>query len=106
MDYYPKLIENSAKNYLFQTLKQCHNNRTTIYYYVFNIGIFIIFITIVGITLYYCSKNKISDLEKRKKMLRDQEYILTKIRFYKDEVATHNEKTTDITNLPMANRDW
>ena len=106
MEHYPKLIENSAKNYLFQTLKQCHNNRTTIYYYVFNIGIFIIFMTIVGITLYYCSKNKMSDLEKRKKMLRDQEYILTKIRFHKDELASHNEKTSDITKLPMANRDW
>ena len=43
MDYYPKLIENLAKNYLFQTLKQCHNNRVTIYYYIFNISIFVIF---------------------------------------------------------------
>lgn len=105
MDYYPKLIENSAKNYLFQTLKQCHNNRVTIYYYIFNISIFVIFVSIVGLTLYYCSKNKLSDLEKRKRMLRDQQYILSKIRYYKEDIKEQREKQSDITNLPFTRND-
>ena len=86
MDYYPKLIENSAKNYLFQTLKQCHNNRVTIYYYVYNIGIFVLFILILGFTLYYCNKNKLSELDKKKKMLLDQQYILSKIQNSKTQL--------------------
>ena len=100
MDYYPKLIENSAKNYLYQTLKQCHVNRVTIYYYVYNVGIFILFVSILGVTLYYCSKNKMSDLEKRRKMLYDQQYILSKIRFYKEDLQERNNQS-DITNLPF-----
>jgi uncharacterized membrane protein len=104
MEYYPKLIENSAKNYLFQTLKQCHNNRVTIYYYVYNIGIFLIFVSIVGLTLYYCSKNKLSDYEKRQRMMRDQQYILSKIRYYKEDVQEQRQKQSDITNLPFVSQ--
>lgn len=100
---YPRLIENSAKNYLFQTLKQCHNNRVNIYYYVFNIGIFIIFVSIVAGVLYYCHKTKISDYEKRRKMLYDQQYILSKIRFYQEENNDRKEHLSNITNLPMHN---
>ena len=98
---YPRLIENTAKNYLYQTLKQCHNNRVTIYYYVFNITIFVLFVSILGLTLYYCKKNRMSDVEKRKKMLRDQQYILSKIKFYKDEVVENKTKMSDITDLPV-----
>ena len=98
---YPRLIENTAKNYLYQTLKQCHNNRVTIYYYVFNITIFVLFVSILGVTLYYCKKNRMSDIEKRKKMLRDQQYVLSKIKFYKDEVAEHKSNMSDITALPV-----
>jgi hypothetical protein len=55
----------------------------------------------VGLTLYYCSKNKLSDLEKRKRMLRDQQYILSKIRYYKEDIKEQREKQSDITNLPF-----
>ena len=98
---YPRLIENTAKNYLYQTLKQCHNNRVTIYYYVFNITIFVLFVSIVGLTLYYCKRNRLSDVEKRKKMLRDQQYVLSKIKFYKDEVVEHKYNMSDIKTLPV-----
>jgi hypothetical protein len=98
---YPRLIENTTKNYFYQTLKQCHNNRVTIYYYVFNITIFVLFVSILGLTLYYCKKNRMSDVDKRKKMLRDQQYVLSKIKFYKDEVVEHKANMSDITSLPV-----
>lgn len=98
---YPRLIENTAKNYLYQTLKQCHNHRVTIYYYVFNITIFVLFVSILGLTLYHCKRNRLSDVEKRKKMLRDQQYVLSKIKFYKDEVVEHKSNMSDITALPV-----
>jgi len=30
----PRLIENSTKNFLFQTLQKCHYNRVILYYYI------------------------------------------------------------------------
>ena len=96
---YPRLIENTAKNYLFNTLKSCHEHRVTIYYYVFNISVFIIFALITGYTLYYCYTHKLTDYEKEQKMIRDQQYIMSKIRFYQQE--NKERKTSSITNLPF-----
>ena len=98
----PRLIESSAKNYLFNTLKDCHKNRVSIYYYALNMGVFIIFIGITVTTLYYCNKQKMTDYEKQQKMLHDQNYVLSKIRYYKDE-SKHAQQShsSSITNLPF-----
>jgi len=100
MDH-PRLIENSAKNYLFQTLQKCHNNRVTIYSYALNIGILATFFLIVGLVLYYSYKNKLTPYEMQQKMLRDQQYILSKIRYYQDNKQNMEESQySSITNLP------
>lgn len=100
----PKLIENSIKNYLFTTLQKCHSNRITIYYYALNAGVLILFLGIVGLVLYYCNKNKLSDYEKGQRMLKDQEYVLSKIRYYKQDVKnTTDSAHSSITNLPFVN---
>ena len=96
---YPRLIENTAKNYLLNTLRKCHENRVNIYYYVFNLSIFIIFSLITGYTLYYCYTHKLTDYEKERKMIRDQQYIMSKIKFYQEE--NNQRKTSSITNLPF-----
>jgi hypothetical protein len=101
----PNLIESSAKNYLFNNLKQCHNYRVNIYYYALNIGVFLIFVLVFGMTLYYCNKQKMSDYEKQQKTLSDQQYILSKIRYYKDETKhAHESSHSSITNLPIIDR--
>lgn len=100
MDY-PRLIENSSKNYLFQTLQKCHNHRVTIYYYVLNIGILVLFFGIVGSILYYSYKNKLTPYEAQQKLLKDQAYILSKIRYYKEDRKKMEEsQVSSITNLP------
>jgi hypothetical protein len=100
MDY-PRLIENSSKNYLFQTLQKCHNHRVTIYYYVLNISVLILFFGIVGAVLYYSYKNKLTPYEAQQKMLKDQAYILSKIRYYKEDRKNMEEsQVSSITNLP------
>lgn len=97
----PQLIENSAKNYLFQTLQKCHTNRVSIYYYVFNFGILFMFIFIFGVTLYYCNKNKMTDYEKSQKMINDQDYIMSKIRYYREDKKEKIESQfSNITDLP------
>jgi hypothetical protein len=96
---YPTLIEANAQNYLYNVLKQCHETRINIYYYVLNISVFLLFIGIGGYVLYYCHTHKLSDYEKEKKMIKDQQYILSKIRFYQEENKQQNQSS--ITQLPF-----
>jgi len=84
MDY-PKLIDVGAMNYMYSALRSCHENRVKIYYYSLNIGVFIAFSLVVGLALYYCYRNKPTPYERHQKMMRDQEYVLSKIRFYQAE---------------------
>ena len=96
------LIDGNAKNYLFNTLKQCHVNRVSTYYYVLNLGIFVLFLVIVGLVLYNCNKNKITDEEKRDMMERDQDMILSKIRYHQDERKKMREtQMSSLSDLPF-----
>jgi hypothetical protein len=101
MDLAPRLIESSTKNYLLQTLQKCHQNRTAVYYYAFNIGFLVIFVGIVFWVLYYSYKNKLTPYEAEQKLLNDQRYILSKIRWFKeDRKLAQESQMTSITNLP------
>jgi hypothetical protein len=84
---YPRLIEQGAHNYLQEALKICHGNRVQIYSYALNIGVFMLFLAIAGLTLYYCYKRKLTPHELRQKTLKDQDYVLSKIRHYQAEKA-------------------
>lgn len=102
MESTPKLIETSARNYLYYTLKECHGNRINVYYYALNIGVFILFVGTAILVLYYCSHRKMSEYDKQQKMLRDQEYVLSKIRFYQEiQDSKQQSYASDITNLPF-----
>jgi len=97
----PQLIEPNAKYYLFDTLKHCHDHRITLYYYALNISVFVIFVGITGYLLYYCHTHKLSDYERERKMIKDQQYVLSKIRFYQEEKKQQNQSQTSMTNLPF-----
>ena len=99
MDKPSHLIENTTKNYIFSILQQCHKNRTSFYYYVLNFAVLFFFVGIGGFILYRCNKTKLSDEEKAVKMWNDQQYVLSKIHYFKEE----NKKHTQITNLPYMN---
>lgn len=95
----PRLIDNNARFYLYQTLQKCHENRVQLYTFALNVIVFIVFVIVTGSILYYNYKNKLTDEELQEKMIRDQQYILSKIRYYQAENQKKN--TSDITNLPM-----
>jgi len=95
----PRLIEPTSRYYMSEILQKCHENRLSIYQYTFNIGIFIIFITIVGLVLYYCYRSKLTPEEEYNKKIKEQQYILSKIRFYKENQRAIQSKS-DITSLP------
>jgi hypothetical protein len=96
------LIEPNVKNYLYDTLQKCHSKRVSIYYYVFNISVILFIVIVFGLGLYYSSKQKLTDYERNQKLIKDQEYVLSKIRYYKeDKKNIEDSQMTGITNLPF-----
>lgn len=80
----PRLIEPGVKYFLNSTLENCHIIKSKYYNFLYNLGLFIIFALIVGITLYlkYRHKNNIKLQEEKKR--KEQEYIMNKLRFMQD----------------------
>lgn len=99
MDSFPRLIDTNFKNYMFHSLQKCHEYKTNIYTYAFNIIVFSMFILCFGLVLYFCYKGKKSPKEMHEKMLREQEYVLSKIRYYQN--AKIAEANNIITDLPF-----
>lgn len=94
----PRLVEPYAQFYLMNTLQKCHDYRTKIYSIILNVSVFILFIGSVSLVLYVCYKRQITPDEKHKRMIKDQEYILSKIRFYQNE--REKKMSSRITELP------
>jgi len=99
-DWSPKpiLIEPGVKYFLHQTLKQCHNVREKFHNTIFNIGLFILFLIILGLILLYKYKGKLTPVEIERKNKEKQQYILSKIQnFQQAKRRAHQEL---ITGLP------
>jgi hypothetical protein len=94
----PKLIETNVRNYMTNALQLSHQYRMRTYTYALNIGVFLFFVGITVVTLYYCYHRHLNPAEKAVKMRQEQEYILSKIRFYQEEQKKIS--STRITNLP------
>ena len=97
----PSLTEPTSKAYLINHLRKCHETRVGVYYYVFNFGVLFLFVLVFGLALYFCYTNKPSEYEKRQQMLRDQEYILNKIRYHQEYYQQQKHSMSNITNLPF-----
>jgi hypothetical protein len=100
MEGMPRLIEQGARSYMSEILNKCHENRVNIYLYSLNTGVFIGFCFIVFLVLYYCYKVKLTPEEEYQKKIKEQEYILSKIRFYKEHQRNIASKAS-ITELPV-----
>ena len=79
------LIDSTTKTFLMTALQNSHETRMKYYSIVFNFAVFIGFILVFGGALYYCYLAKRSPDEINYKMMKDQEYVLSKIRFYQEE---------------------
>ena len=95
----PRLIEQTAHSYMSNVLHKCHGNRVNIYLYALNCGVLILFILVTGLVLYYCHKTKTTPQENQQKLIKEQEYILSKIKYYKDHQRSIASKSS-ITGLP------
>ena len=96
----PRLIDNSAKYYLYNTLSLCHETRIKYHSIILNVLVFVVFASIAGGVLYFCYKRKPSIEQSRKQMEQDQQFILSKIRYYQEQNQKIRENASPITGLP------
>lgn len=94
----PKLIEPDVKYFLNETLKQCHIIREEFYNKLFNIGMFILFLMILGGLLVYKYKGKLTPIEIIKQNNEKQQYILEKIKNF--QIYKQHAQQELITGLP------
>jgi hypothetical protein len=95
----PELTEPGVKYFLHQTLKQCHVARDNFHNMVFNIGLFIGFLIILGCILLYKYKGRLTPVELEKKNKEKQQYILSKIKnFQHAKRIAHQELITGLPN--------
>lgn len=100
MNDMPRLIDMNFKNHMFQSLQKCHQHKMCTYTFFFNIIVFMIFVISFGLVLFFCYKGKANPHEMYDKMLKDQEYVLSKIRYYQN--ARLAESSGMITNIPFS----
>ena len=80
----PRLIEPGVKYFLSSSLEQCHIIKHKYNNFLYNLGLFVAFIGIVGLTLYFKYKHKNDLKSQEEKKRQEQEYIMNKLRFMQD----------------------
>jgi len=94
----PTLVEPGVKYFLSHSLKQCHIIKDKFHNTIFNIGLLIGFLIILGLILLYKYKGRLTPVEIEKKNKDKQQYILSKIKnFQEAKKRAHQEL---ITGLP------
>lgn len=94
----PTLTEPGVKFFLNQALKQSHIIREKFHNTIFNIGMFILFLLILGSILIYKYKGKLTPLEIMQKNKDKQQYILERIKNF--QIAKQKAQQELITGLP------
>jgi len=100
----PVLTEPGVKYFLHQTLKQCHIARDNFHNLVFNIGLFIGFLIILGLILLYKYKGRLTPVEIERKNKEKQQYILSKIKIFQEAKRTAHQEL--ITGLPAWDSEY
>jgi hypothetical protein len=96
----PKLIEHGTMQYMQSILSRCHENRVGLYLYALNIGVLIFFGAILFLILYYSYRTRLTPEETYQKRIKEQEYILSKIKVYKEH-QHHIKSSGGFTALPV-----
>jgi hypothetical protein len=95
----PHLIEPGVRYFLRETLKQTHEFKLKYQNTLFNIGLLVFFLLILGIILVVKYKGRLTEDEKRKKEREKQQYILTKIKqLQESKRIAHQELITGLPN--------
>jgi hypothetical protein len=105
-DYFskPELTEPGVKYFLSNTLKQCHIVKNRFHNTMFNIGLFFVFMIVLGGILLYKYKGRLTPLEKDKKTKEKQQYILSKIKALQESKKRAHQEL--ITGLPSWDNEY
>lgn len=97
----PMLTEPGVKYFINETLKQCHRFKEQYQNMLYNIGLFVMFLILLGILLIYKYKGKLTPDEIEEKERLKKQYILSKIRNFQDAKIRAQQEL--ITGLPHFN---
>ena len=100
----PALTEPGVKYFLHQTLKQCHIVKDNFHNMIFNIGLFIGFLLVLGLILLYKYKGKLTPVELEKKNKENQQYIISKIKIFQESKRVAQQEL--ITGLPNWDNEY
>lgn len=91
----PKLIDTSAIDYLDGALKKSHHIRVKYHRILWNGGLVFLFLFVFGAFLYYRYTSKPTPAEANYKLIKDQEFVLSKIRYFQEQ----NQKMKEVNRL-------
>ena len=95
----PSLIEPGVKYLLHETLKQCKEYKNKYTNFLYNIGLFLLFMLILGAILVYKYKGKLTPNEVQQKEGEKRQYILSTIKNFQDaKRIAHQELITSLPN--------
>jgi type II secretory pathway component PulF len=95
----PRLIEPGVKYFMSSTLEKCNNFKCRYYNFLYNLGLLLLFILIIGITLYFKYKRKHNLKLNEENKKKEKEYLLNKLRFIKDYKKNQmNHIMSDLSN--------
>jgi sortase (surface protein transpeptidase) len=100
----PMLTEPGVKYFLNETLKQCHLFKEKYNNILFNVGMLLLFLIILGILLVYKYKGKLTEEEKKEKDDEKKRYILSKIHNYQQSKLRAQQQL--ITGLPHWDNEY
>ena len=95
----PLLVEPGIKYFLHETLKKCKDYKEKYNNYLYNTGLFIFFMLILGAILLYKYRGKLSTEEMQQNDREKRQYILSKIKNFQDaKRIAHQELITSLPN--------
>ena len=102
----PRLIESHMRNHLISKLQHCREFKTKHFLFWYNVGVALLLVLIFGGILWWRSASKPTHEEVRCRMIREQTYVLDKIKEYQitqQEIRESKAATssTNITHLPL-----
>ena len=100
----PTLTEPGVKFFLNETLKQCHVIKNKFHNTIFNVGLLIAFLIVLGLILLYKYKGRLTPVEIEKKNKEKQEYILSKIKVFQEAKRQAHQEL--ITGLPQWENEY
>lgn len=101
----PQLVDSTAKTFLASALKKSHDIRVKYHNLWWNVGISLVCCTALCLFLYYRYTHKTSPQERQTKLISDQEFVLSKIRYFQEQNQRIQETArtaagSEITGLP------